>query len=109
MANGNNVTTNFGLLRWMNGTHKALVTRLGPTSTWNHISDYVIGHSVPDENIRHKIEAKLGLPKDWTSRDNLALIRVNADDYDLINKIVSLDSQIKKAVLAFCISLEEGK
>lgn len=95
------ITTNFGLLRWMYGTHEALVKKLGATSSWKKVSDYVLGHAVPDANVRTLVEAKLNLPPGWTSRNNSGLLRFNEEDFLLVEAVTKLDPKTKRALLAF--------
>ena len=101
MSDNETIKTNFSLMRWMNGTHEALVERVGGTSAWKKLSDYVLGNAVPDRFVRSSIESKLGLPSGWTSRDNLALLSLSEEDFTLVMSVMQLDARTKRALLAF--------
>ncbi len=101
------ITTNFGLLRWMHGTHKNLVGRLGSTSSWNKLSDYTLGSVIPDAYVRSSVETKLELSPGWTSRNNEFLLRLSESDFDLVAAIVQLDSKTKMALFALTEAIFE--
>ena len=73
------VKSNFGLLRWMHGTHEALVEKVGGPSASKRLSDYVIGNAVPASYERQSIEDKLNLATGWLSRNNEALLKQPGD------------------------------
>ena len=102
------IRTNFSLLRWMNGTHEALVERVGGTSAWKKLSDYVLGNDTPSLYERQSIESKLSLPKGWTSRNNESLLTLDSEDFDLVHAILKLDSKTKRALKAFATAAGEA-
>ena len=101
MSETQTIRTNFSLLRWMNGTHEALVEKVGGTSAWKKLSDYVLGNEVPEPYVRSSIEDKLKLPAGWTSRNNVALLHLSTADFALVESLLRLDGKTKRALLAF--------
>ena len=102
------IRTNFSLLRWMNGTHEALVEKVGGSSAWKKLSDYVLGNDTPSQYERQSIESKLSLPKGWTSRNNESLLALSVEDFELVQAIVKLDPKTKRALRAFATAAGEA-
>lgn len=102
------IRKNFSLLRWMHGTHEALVEKVGGTSAWKKLSDYVLGNETPEQYERQSIERTLGLPKGWTSRNNEALLNLSAEDFGLVESILCLDTKTKRALKAFATKAGEA-
>lgn len=46
------------------------------------------------------IEKKLGLPHEWFDRDNLKFSVLDADDYELVKKVLSATAERKKSIYA---------
>ena len=101
MTDAEIVRDNFSLLRWIYGTHEALVEKVGGTSAWKKLSAYVLGNDIPASYERQSIEQKLNLPSGWTSRKNKALLKLSEEDFALVELVLRLDTKTKKALKAF--------
>jgi hypothetical protein len=95
------IQENFSLLRWSNGTHEALVDKVGGPSASKKLSDYVLGNDTPAPYERQSIEHKLNLPNGWTSRNNKALLELSEEDFALVSLVLRLDAKTRKALKAF--------
>jgi len=92
----------------MYGTHEALVEKVGGSSAWKKLSDYVLGHATPTQYERGSIEEKLSLPKGWTSRNNNALLSLSSEDFALVESVLRLDAKTKRALKAFAVAASEA-
>lgn len=108
MTDAEIVQNNFSLLRWVNGTHEVLVEKVGGSSAWKKLSDYVLGNEIPAQYERQSIELKLDLPKGWTSRNNRALLELSAEDFALVESVLRLDGKTKRAFKAFVTVASEA-
>jgi hypothetical protein len=100
-----NVATNFDLLRWRYGTHKALQERLQKLLTWNQLSVYALGKNEPPQELLRKIEAELKLPNNWFERDNVAAMTAPQEAHLVLSSYLALTDRERKAVAGLLSAL----
>ena len=100
-----NISSNFDLLRWQYGTHKALHRRLHLLLTWNQLSAYALGNKEPPDELLQKIESELKLPTNWFKRDNVGVITIAQEIHSMLASYLKLSSRERKAVDALLAGL----
>ena len=107
MALFTTVSKNIDFLRWKFGAHKVLSDKLKGVASWAQISRFATAEDIPSPSTATAIESSLGLPIGWCNRDNLALMELSIQDYDLVTAVIRCKPSLKAALSALLESLNE--
>ena len=99
------VSTNFDFLRWKYGTHKALQRRLQDLVSWNDLSAFALGNKAPSDALMRKIEVELKLQNGWLERDNIELLNIQNESYEMLRILEKLGHKERKAVFGLVAAL----
>lgn len=103
------VAKNIDLLRHLHGGHKELACRLKGVASWNQVSEFALGKTLPSELILDQIESSLSLPQGWTRRDNIAALSLKSDQFELLMNILRLDSSVRVALCGLVLEIVNSK
>lgn len=94
-------STNIDLIRWLNYGHDNTAKKLAAVINANYLSKMATGDMKVTDKKARQIEKVFDLPAGWLDRDNIALLKINALDFDIHKIVLGCSDVAKKGLLAF--------
>ena len=94
---------NLDLARYLRGGHEALCKKLSNFTNAAYISQMATGQREISDHDMMRIEEILTLPKGWLDRNNLDLLQIPPNTYQLHQRIAKL-SRLQQEALANLLS-----
>lgn len=94
-------STNIDLIRWLNYGHDNTAKKLAAVINANYLSKMATGDMEVTDKKARQIEKVFDLPAGWLDRDNIALLKINALDFDIHKIVLGYSDDAKNGLLAF--------
>ena len=98
---------NVDLIRWLNNGHENTVKRLKYVTNSTYLSKMALGDMDVGDRKARSIERSLGMPVGWLDRDNVAALNMSADEFELLQRLSSLQPEARTALLQFLSSVTQ--
>ena len=100
-------STNLDLIRWLNHGHESTADKLSALTNANYLSKMATGDMAIDDKMARSIESTLELPQGWMDRENLRILKMSAEAYQLSEATRELPLRWQRAMLKLLSDRDE--
>lgn len=96
---------NLDLIRWLNHGHENTAKKLASVTNANYLSKMATGDMEISDRKARTIEKALDLPVGWMDRENVAMLKMPATEFQLYQTVSRYHDEAKAALLNFLSSV----
>lgn len=97
---------NLDLIRWLNFGHESTAKKLASVTNSNYLSKMATGDMEIGDRKARALEKTLELPAGWIDRDNVAMLKMSASEFELYQLLARLPEESRVALLSFLSSVQ---